>query len=215
MIGMISEENRKVNQSCEGWREYFRSEKPDDDLYAEFETKARAVSTEIVAVATMEEAKPVISEIIRSVDAKKIVIAPDSMIEQTGIIDEINAMGVACYTSKEDIAAQRHDADIGISRVLFGVAEFGGVCQDAFSIESRLVSTLPPLHIVFLRRAHIVPAIEDALEIISRVFRKGYVSWITGPSRTADIERVLTIGVHGPSRFVIIVVSEDADEEAE
>jgi L-lactate dehydrogenase complex protein LldG len=133
------------------------------------------------------------------------------MIEQSGIIDEISTMNVACYTTKEDIAAHMHDADIGISRAEFGVAEFGGVCQDAFSIESRLVSTLPPIHIVFLNRAHIVPGIEDALEIISKVFQKGYVSWITGPSRTADIERVLTIGVHGPSRLVIIAVSKETD----
>jgi L-lactate dehydrogenase complex protein LldG len=35
-----------------------------------------------------------------------------------------------------------------------------------------------------------------------------YISFITGPSRTADIERVLTIGVHGPERLIIVVVDE-------
>jgi L-lactate dehydrogenase complex protein LldG len=200
-----------MNQSCEGWIHHFRADKSDENLFAEFVTKARNVSTEIFNITKIGEAKSIVSEIIKSINAKKIIIAPDPIIKQAGIVDEISALNVACYTTKEDIAAHMHDADIGISRGEFGIAEFGGICQDAFSIESRLVSTLPPLHIVFLHRAHIVPGIEDALEIIAKVFRNGYISWITGPSRTADIERVLTIGVHGPSRLVIIVVSEETD----
>lgn len=204
-------ENRVMNRSCEGWIKYFRAEKSDEKLYAEFETRAKNVSTEIFRIKKIGEAKQIISEIIQNVNARKVIIASDPMIEQSGIINEINAMNVVCYTKKEDIAAHMHDADIGISRAEFGVAEFGGVCQDAFSIESRLVSTLPPMHIIFLNRAHIVPGVEDALEIISKSFQGGYISWITGPSRTADIERVLTIGVHGPGRLVIIAVDEGTD----
>ena len=57
--------------------------------------------------------------------------------------------------------------------------------------------------------ANIVPGIAEAFEIISESFDRGYIGFITGPSRTADIERVLTIGVHGPSRFAIIAVDEE------
>ena len=53
------------------------------------------------------------------------------------------------------------------------------------------------------------PESTEAFDIISRSFDRGYVGFITGPSRTADIERVLTIGVHGPSRFAIIAVDEE------
>ena len=45
-----------------------------------------------------------------------------------------------------------------------------------------------------------------ALKVIARVYKRGYVGFITGPSRTADIERVLTLGVHGPSRFFVIAI---------
>jgi L-lactate dehydrogenase complex protein LldG len=51
---------------------------------------------------------------------------------------------------------------------------------------------------------NILPGLKEAFELIAGVFERGYLSLITGPSRTADIERVLTIGVHGPSRFVLI-----------
>jgi L-lactate dehydrogenase complex protein LldG len=63
---------------------------------------------------------------------------------------------------------------------------------------------LPPLHIAFLDARNILPGLEEAIDLISGVFNRGYLSLITGPSRTADIERVLTIGVHGPGRFVLI-----------
>ena len=61
-----------------------------------------------------------------------------------------------------------------------------------------------------MQSGNLLPAMADALGAVSQVFDRGYLSFITGPSRTADIERVLTIGVHGPSRFVIIAVDETA-----
>jgi len=201
--------------SCENWTDYFPADKFSESLYDEFETRAKNVSTEVFRIKTLDEARRIVSDIIADIDAKKVSIATDPMIEESGIIDEIKAAGVACYTTKEDIAANRHDADIGISRVEFGVAEFGGVCQDALSIENRLVSTLPPIHIAFLKSRYIVPGVKEALDIISKTFESGYITWITGPSRTADIERVLTIGVHGPSRLILIAVDDETGGNAQ
>ncbi len=81
--------------------------------------------------------------------------------------------------------------------------------QEGTAIATRLVTILPPLHVVFLPSANIVPGITEAFEIIAQNFDRGYIGFITGPSRTADIERVLTIGVHGPSRFAIIAIDEE------
>ena len=117
--------------------------------------------------------------------------------------------GSTVYTEPAEIAAHADTADIGISGVEFGVAETGSVFQDGYAIATRLVTILPPLHVVFLPSANIVPDIPEAFEIIAKNFERGYVGFITGPSRTADIERVLTIGVHGPGRFAIIAVDEE------
>ena len=64
------------------------------------------------------------------------------------------------------------------------------------------------MHIVFLNKNYAVNTVEDAFKLISPVFKDGHMGFITGPSRTADIERVLTIGVHGPARFIIIAIDE-------
>ena len=46
---------------------------------------------------------------------------------------------------------------------------------------------------------------QDAFDVLAKVFWKGYSGFVTGPSRTSDIERVLTLGVHGPSRFIFAI----------
>ena len=47
---------------------------------------------------------------------------------------------------------------------------------------------------------------------MAKVFKKGYLGFITGPSRTADIERVLSLGVHGPHRFFIVAIGKEEGE---
>jgi len=96
---------------------------------------------------------------------------------------------------------------IGVSQMEWAIADTGTLVTDAAPVERRLVSTLPVIHMAVVAT--------DALEAdmpaaLARIHPNqcGYISMITGPSRTADIERVLTIGVHGPSRLVIVFVDE-------
>lgn len=116
------------------------------------------------------------------------------------------------YSEQSDIRTHADTSDVGIACVEFGIAETGSVCEDGLAIEQRLITTLPPISIVVMNSNKVVPTIEAAFETISTVFDRGYISFITGPSRTSDIERVLTIGVHGPSQLVIIAIDEDTRE---
>lgn len=95
----------------------------------------------------------------------------------------------------------------GICTVQYGVAETGSLVSDSSAVGRRLVSTLPPLHVALLPVDRIVQSMADALARFDP--RKcSYLAAITGPSRTADIERVLTIGVHGPRRLLIVLVQD-------
>ena len=94
-------------------------------------------------------------------------------------------------------------AKVGISELDWAIANTGTLVQDVSSIDKRLVSTLPLIHIALVRSDRLVPDLPSALSKI-RPEQTNYISFITGPSRTADIERVLTIGVHGPEKLIIV-----------
>ena len=190
------------------WKRLFPTAASGVHLFPEFEMRARAVSGEVFRVPDAAAAREILIRLVDDVGAKKAVVVESPLQEAAGITEALRSRGVTVYTEPTDIAAHAETADIGISGVEFGIAETGSVFQDGGAIATRLVTILPPLHVVFLPSANIVPGITEAFDIISQSFDRGYVGFITGPSRTADIERVLTIGVHGPSRFAIIAVDE-------
>ncbi|HEY3424482.1 MAG TPA: LUD domain-containing protein [Negativicutes bacterium] len=198
-----------MKKVCDNWKQAFPTGKVSANFFAEFENRAKGASAEIFRVKTATEAKVILTTLAESVNAKKAVIVNSPLQQAVGVNEQLTALGIAVYFETADIADHAESADIGISTVEFGIAESGSVCLDGYAIESRLVSMLPPLHVVFMNSNFIVPGINEALETISKVYDRGYISFITGPSRTADIERVLTIGVHGPSRFAIIAVDEE------
>jgi iron-sulfur cluster protein len=104
-------------------------------------------------------------------------------------------------------------ADIGISGTNIAVADSGTLVIVENEGNGRLVTTLPPVHIALLGVEKIVPTLEDATRILQLLPRSGtgqkitsYVSYITGPSRSADIELTLTVGVHGPKELHVVLL---------
>lgn len=99
------------------------------------------------------------------------------------------------------------DARFGISQMGWALADTGTLVQDSTAIEQRLVSSLPTIHIALVPTSGLLPDLPTLLTRIQPE-QSGYIAMITGPSRTADIERVLTIGVHGPERLIIVFCDE-------
>jgi len=107
-----------------------------------------------------------------------------------------------------DVSRQRAaDARIGITETDWAVADTGSLVADQTAVEQRLASTLPTIHVAIIGTDRIL---SDKTAVFSRITPRTsrYIAFITGPSRTADIERVLTIGVHGPKRLIIVFVDE-------
>jgi L-lactate dehydrogenase complex protein LldG len=100
---------------------------------------------------------------------------------------------VVDYTDAAAIAT----ADIGFTGARAGVARTGSIVVDAGRAGGRTVSLLPPLHDALLAAAAVVREPGDLWRSLGVPMPSNLVQ-ITGPSRSADIELVITLGVHGP-----------------
>jgi len=107
-------------------------------------------------------------------------------------------------------------ADIGITSADLAIAETGSLVMRSRPGRERVASLLPPFHLAIVERAQIVADLFDAF---AEFAQQGYDSlpsnlvFVSGPSKTGDIELQLTTGVHGPGRWhVIVVAGEVADE---
>lgn len=98
---------------------------------------------------------------------------------------------------------------VGVVRAAKGIAQTG-TCIVVTDDESlRLETMLPEVSVILLNSADILPDLPSAAPFLRAEQSQGrtsYVSFITGPSRTADIERVSAIGVHGPLELHIVLI---------
>jgi L-lactate utilization protein LutC len=96
--------------------------------------------------------------------------------------------------------------DAGITTAQAGIAETGTLVLDSARERNRLASLVPPVHIAIVDAESIFQTLGEALAFIYRANDiSPAVTFITGPSRTADIELTLAIGVHGPQELYVIV----------
>ena len=146
----------------------------------------------------------------------------------------------AIHLTKEDAAAvfgtdatieaiQRHareslrqkfiEATVGISGANMAIAETGTIVLVTNEGNADLTTTLPPVHIAVFGIDKVVASLDDAVAVLRMLPRSGtgqvmtsYVNWITGPSRSADIEQSLTIGVHGPREMHCVILDNGREE---
>jgi L-lactate dehydrogenase complex protein LldG len=96
--------------------------------------------------------------------------------------------------------------DIGITSAQAAIAETGTLVLEQARERNRLVSLLPPVHIAIVNAGDICATMSEAItRARNESATSSAITFITGPSRTADIELTLTIGVHGPKELYVIV----------
>jgi L-lactate dehydrogenase complex protein LldG len=92
----------------------------------------------------------------------------------------------------------------GVSRAVYGLAETGSVVLAASPDEPRANSLLPPVHVTLLAEDRILPGLPELFEALGSDLPSA-LAIITGPSRSADIEQTLVVGVHGPGEVHVVL----------
>lgn len=182
-------------------------------MYSNFKEQAEALSARVYRVANPAGAGRQLSEILKDLKVNKVVAAASGLVQEC--LKAADTGGIMVYT--DNLRQHAEDAVLGLSEMDLAIAETGTLVQDSTSLDQRLVSTLPPVHVALVRTSRLVERFGDAIEFFNerRADFPGYISFISGPSRTADIERVLTIGVHGPGELHVIFVDKSGGEPGE
>jgi len=181
------------------WEQYNR-------LYEDFKYMAEAISARVHRVKGYTEAAGEIAKIVNELKIITIVTDLSPMVRELNLAVSLDGTGASVHA--DNLRQLAAGADMGISSADLAIAETGTLGHYADDMEGRLVSMLPPVHLVLVRTDSLVNTLRIALERYKDNVSSlpAYLTFISGPSRTADIERVLTIGVHGPGKLEIIFI---------
>jgi len=179
-----------------------------DDPWQRFLAECATNKTEIILTRTAEETAARLQAVLAELPAGGIYIQDDAGLRGLARAldaDAATGTGRAWYWSSQGGPLDGHAA--GISRCEALVAMTGSILFSS-RCGGRAVSVLPPCHIVIARRDQVVVDAEAALQRIQAegvVTGLSYVGLVTGPSRTADIERIVVMGAHGPMRLIVLI----------
>jgi L-lactate dehydrogenase complex protein LldG len=114
-----------------------------------------------------------------------------------------------CRTDPTYDRAELETCDAAITECDALIAQTGSVLVTSRSAGGRALSVLPPHHVILARREQLLRDLPAAFDLIQRKYGANppsMISFITGPSRTSDIERILVLGAHGPKELTVLLV---------
>ena len=170
-----------------------------------FRQALEAVSGNFITAHSLQEVAHEIQRIIDEKQAHRIAVSNNRRVR------EIIAQLKTDATFLEGPAqAELFDCDLGITGAQWAIAETGTLVIESERERNRFASLVPPVHIAIIEGSRIRQTMSEVLELIrnSEVGLSRAVTFITGPSRTSDIELTLAIGVHGPGELHVIAIDD-------
>lgn len=174
-----------------------------DHIVDRFTESAKRIGAAVASKASLEEAVNYIAE-----NTKGVTLVPVTpLVIRHGLKTLLEKAGVNVLNRQFRDSGQFPDAGVTFSN--FAMADTGTVVLESTDENIRLATTLPEKHFVLVDPATILadnPAAAAPMTALHQGNAPKFIAYITGPSRTADIERVLTIGCHGPRELHILLV---------
>jgi len=174
------------------------------------QTKAEAVQSIVSKIKYMEDALQYTVDVTKKQGGRTVVAMGLGEKDQ-------NLLKKKCETANLTLLEpplRPHAGEIhtSLTPVDWGIAETGTLVLDSTSEDVRIATMLAETHVAVLPASKIKPdstSLENELNAILKTDASVYYAFITGASRTADIERVLAIGVHGPQELHILIMEEN------
>lgn len=170
-----------------------------------FQKNCAQLKTDLQLVASLEEA---VKTLVNLRDAHQWVAAAA---HHHPLLDQIvPALGLqTLYTEERPDAKSLEKCSLGITACDALISQTGSILLTSRSAGGRALSVLPPHHLVIARADQLVPDLPAACDLLSARYGENYpsfITFITGPSRTGDIERILVLGAHGPKNLTVILI---------
>lgn len=200
---------------------------------AAFRQAAEKASAVVAEIKTMDEALAYTVALCRSKEACRLLVAgceaslsapaedlcrqkqqkrlaaPELSEAQAGVLARMCGQHNIAFI-QEGLRDHLAGIDIGLTLADFGIAETGTLVIDASGEDVRLATMISEVHVAILPVSRIRSTAFELENEIGNRFKHApnYFAFITGASRTADIERVLTLGVHGPLELYILLLKQ-------
>lgn len=176
-----------------------------------FMNEITKVSGKAIILKSEDEIKDYVIRLVEEHSAKSLAICESDFLKQINLRKFLGIKGLrfASLNSKEEMA----EADIGITEADFGIADTGTLVLIANEKQPRSVSLIPPIHVAILQSDVILEKMEDVFAILKNSLDEtgsiakltSCITFITGPSRTGDIELNIILGVHGPKELFVLI----------
>ena len=169
-----------------------------EQLIENFRTNLASVGGHCTVVPDEIEATSVVTEIVKKTGSVKVATSDSENVKRL----------IASIETIENASAEvLFGCDIGITSAQWAIAETGTLVLESEKESHRLTSLVPPVHLCILNASSIRQTLGEILELTSRDLSRT-ITFITGASRTSDIELTLAIGVHGPRELHVIVIED-------
>ena len=181
-----------------------------EDLVQIMTENATAVGTIVHEISLVFDAIQYVLDLTKEKNLKTLACPGFGKKDQDMIYNLCKTQGLDVL--KPPLREHADHIDTSLTWAEYGIAETGTVMVASDSEEIRIATMLAQIHIVMLPISKIkkdTKLIESYLDKILKSEAPSYTAFITGASRTADIERVLTIGVHGPVELHLLLLKEN------
>lgn len=191
------------------WKNY---DLPLEEKISLFMENWQKVGGEAIRVANLEEARDYITHVVKTMEARYLLCFDQPEIAGMRLEEQSSDVEVTYWNpeKEEELLAKAAGSDIGIGLVDYAVAHTGTILVTSSPYKGRATSLLPTAFMAIIKADRLRTKLGEALKEVSELNRAGNmpagVHFVTGPSRSADIENDLTIGVHGPGVMYAVIV---------